>query len=357
MTLGIYGAGPWGQALYRVLSQKGIKVDFFIDQYKPQKELFGIPIYRLQNAPREAEIFVSIPSLPSFPDEIKPFLEKIFPPTKEQLKRLGFKEVYSFKETVKLHPRLIDELLPFYSFRLRPIPKGIFENLKTLFKDEESLKTLERIKKFRENPTAENYPFPSQEVQYFPSFVREYFNDKKVRFVDMGAFKGDTLAWLLYLFKEKVEEIFALEPIREFIEDIHQVLGFFEKKSPFRATVIPAGVREETSVLKFQEMGSSSAISQEGREVPVFKPDEVLLFAKPNFIKMDIEVAELPALKGAEKPIRKYRPLLAISVYHKAEDLWKIPFWIKENFPFYGFKLRWHGHMLNEIILYCIPQN
>ena len=295
--------------------------------------------------------------MPSFSDEIKPFLEKIFPPTKEQLKRLGFKEVYSFEETVKLHPQFIEELLPFYRFRLKPIPKEIFENLKMLFKDEESLKTLERIKKFRKNPTAENYPFPSQEVQYFPSFVREYFKDKKIRFADMGAFKGDTLAWLLYLFKEKVEEIFVFEPIREFIEDIHQVLGFFEKKFPFSATVIPAGVWEETSVLKFQEMGSSSAISKEGREVPVFKPDEVLLFAKLNFIKMDIEGAELPALKGAEKTIRKYRPLLAISVYHNAEDLWEIPFWIKEKFPFYRFKLRLHGHMLNEIILYCIPQN
>ena len=104
-------------------------------------------------------------------------------------------------------------------------------------------------------------------------------------------------------------------------------------------------------------MGSSSTISHEGREVHVFKPDEVLLFAKPNFIKMDIEGAELPALKGTEKTIRKYKPLMAISVYHNAEDLWEIPFWIKGKFPFYEFKLRLHGHMLNEIILYCIPQN
>jgi len=47
--------------------------------------------------------------------------------------------------------------------------------------------------------------------------------------------------------------------------------------------------------------------------------------AKVDFIKMDVEGAELNALKGAEQTIRTFKPRLAISVYHKENDLTEIP--------------------------------
>jgi FkbM family methyltransferase len=43
-----------------------------------------------------------------------------------------------------------------------------------------------------------------------------------------------------------------------------------------------------------------------------------------DFIKMDIEGAEMDALQGAEQTIRRWKPRLAISVYHSLDDYFRL---------------------------------
>jgi hypothetical protein len=70
---------------------------------------------------------------------------------------------------------------------------------------------------------------------------------------------------------------------------------------------------------------------------------------------MDIEGAELNALRGAEKTILKYRPKLAICVYHKPEDIWEIPAYILSLHGDYRLYLR-HYDICSpcETVLYAV---
>jgi len=73
----------------------------------------------------------------------------------------------------------------------------------------------------------------------------------------------------------------------------------------------------------------------------------------PTYIKMDIEGAELEALKGATKIIKTFSPKLAVCVYHKFGDIWNIPDFILREFNNYKIYLR-ADLVLVDIICFAV---
>jgi len=89
-------------------------------------------------------------------------------------------------------------------------------------------------------------------------------------------------------------------------------------------------------------------------EVDVVSLDGLLPDADITLMKMDVEGAELEALKGAAETIRRNRPKLAISLYHKRDDIFEIPLFIHQLYPGYTFYLRHHSTTFSETVLFAI---
>ena len=59
---------------------------------------------------------------------------------------------------------------------------------------------------------------------------------------------------------------------------------------------------------------------------------------KVDFIKMDIEGTEFDTLKGAVKTLKRDKPDLIITIYHKGEHFFEIPKWLKKQVPEYNLR-------------------
>lgn len=124
-------------------------------------------------------------------------------------------------------------------------------------------------------------------------------------------------------------------------------------------TVIGKGAYSHSTTLRFNNSieSGSSCINEQGKaRIETISIDEMLNGQRVSYIKMDIEGAEMEALNGAHNTINKFRPKLAISVYHKEDDLWNIPDYLHKEYPWYKFYLRHYTPITTETILYAMEK-
>ncbi len=178
---------------------------------------------------------------------------------------------------------------------------------------------------------------------------------KKVIF-DIGAYNGDTAIMFSFLAKEAT--IFAFEPVSDIFCELKENTRYFNNIIPIKCGIWS---RTEKKYIKksirSNYIGVGSFISEEGDEIiHVTSIDD---FVESNslrgvdYIKIDIEGAEIEALKGAKKTIEKFKPDLAICIYHKVSHMWEIPLWIKDNFPFYKIYIDHKNVSIGDTICYA----
>ena len=131
------------------------------------------------------------------------------------------------------------------------------------------------------------------------------------------------------------------------------------KKNHYDENIIVynAGLYDKTAQIGFSanKGGSSTVEIENSNKIQTYKFDELELpDHKITFVKMDIEGSELKALKGMKETIKKYKPKLAICVYHKPEDIIEIPLYLHKIVPEYAFYLRHHSKGDGETVLYAV---
>ena len=220
--------------------------------------------------------------------------------------------------------------------------------------DHQSRELVDQIVRYRISGFVEDIPTPERlEDQYLPSELPTPPNS--LNMLELGSYKGEDLKRFLSRSKE-INFAFCLEPDFDNYQGL--VLQIKELNMP-NVFPLPIGAWEVTSQLKFASNGQTGAQINDLAEnsILVMKLDDLVGSSLINYIKMDIEGAEIQAIEGLRKTIYAQTPHLAISVYHKPTDLWEIPFKINRLAPAaYSFFLRVYGHQTFDTVLYCVPK-
>jgi FkbM family methyltransferase len=224
-----------------------------------------------------------------------------------------------------------------------------WQNIYELLSDNISVSTIEDILLFR--LTCNPFFMEKYNVRLNEQYMEAFMDYNNEIMVDVGGYDGDTTEQFCLNFRN-YQMIHFFEPsLENFINAKTRLEGFD------RINFINAGLSDkEGSILYEDHLGSSSKVSEFGEiSIYVNKLDN-LLKEKVSFIKMDIEGWEIPALMGCKKHIIDDHPKLAIAVYHKAEDIWKIPELILSFRKDYDIFLRHYTEGWSETVMYFKPK-
>ena len=143
-------------------------------------------------------------------------------------------------------------------------------------------------------------------------------------FVDVGANIG-YLALVAAAKTGKSGKVFAFEPVKSTFDILHQnkVLNEFEQLETFQFAL---GNKTEKLIIypEKENRGGASIVNQrseKGEEIEVKRLDDMQLDTKVNMLKIDVEGFEWEVLKGAERTIKKDRPILILEYSQERENL------------------------------------
>ena len=340
----IFGCGNMGRELPQLLKscgEKGIIVDCYCDNDKSKvgKDVYNCGIK-----------CISIEDLIKIKNETAVIISTRY-----------YKEIY--EQLVKYKFPLIDRVFhnKFYidDFLKENDREKVINSLKNLFEileDEESCRVLTRI---IEEWTRSEYSYGQLDdiysiPQYFPVNIMQ--SSDKECFVDCGAYNGDSISDFLNYSKGKFEKYYAFELNNKNCEELRTNIEMNYEDIKEKFVVENKGVSKETKEVRYEDGCEGSKINQYGMEKGqiVALDDYFSNNQEVTFIKMDIEGAEMDALVGAKKLIEMQQPKLAICLYHKPDDLWKIPLYIKKINKKYNIYIRHHTDLMNETVCYAI---
>ena len=349
----LFGAGNLGRRTLAGLRGLGIVPRGFVDSNKARwgQKLDGVPIFSPEQAAKlfgERATFVVTIWGALGTDRMEARIAG--------LRQMGCKSVVS---VVPLYWKYPEVFLPHYTVDLphhAHAQKSRIREALGLFVEDRSRHEFLAQLRFRLFGDFGCLPGPVPGAIYFQDDLFKLGKNEVL--VDCGAFDGDSLDLFLDTVQRTFAGVNAFEP-----DPVNYA------KLQAKVDSLPTGVRErialhqkatgEAHSLVVIDAGSgpSSQVGKGQYEVECVTLDSVLRGVLVSMIKMDIEGSELPTLAGAKQLIQERSPILAISAYHRQDDLWNIPLFVSHLNESYSFYLR--PHMLEgwDLVCYAVPTN
>lgn len=158
-------------------------------------------------------------------------------------------------------------------------------------------------------------------------------------FACLGGGNGDTIFYFLDYFDDTFGKIYCFEP-----ENMNRV--------KYNLRILPDDIKRHIEYVEYYAGNNT-----EGNTICL---DDYFENKKVTLISMDVEGMEMEVLLGAERLIKEQRPILAISAYHKWDDLINFTQYLSEKANDYQLYLRkyaaLHRMSRNETVLYAVPK-
>lgn len=193
--------------------------------------------------------------------------------------------------------------------------------------------------------------------------------------IDGGACTGDSALWF---YNEGASKVYSFEPIASTCSALKMTLtknnhdpklafplALTDSKRTLRFLVTPdhvAGCKDFSQILKIGNK-TEQEVLEEKHNSDFFQNIQGIALddwcaehnVVPDFIKLDLEGAEIDALNGMSKTISTYKPKLAVCLYHAPSHMWLIPKLLHELNPNYTFYCK-KSAILYEFVLFAIDR-
>ena len=327
----------FGRNVYAESIASVVRIDAFVDDFTTEREYLGRPVIRAEEIPADG-LVVSVVVLG------RPLVAEA------RLRQLGirFLDYFAFAEYSR--ERGILPIKFWDAFRVDfEANRQKYDQVMRRLEDVESRQVLTKILNFRlSGDLAFMRGFSDmQDRQYFEDFL-----DLKVEgesFADIGSFDGYTTECFIARCPD-YHAIHVFEPLPDNMNMAMQRLAGYS-----RITFHGIGLSDRSQVMRFAASGSSSCATEAGTlEITAERLDDVIR-GPVTFAKLDIEGAESAALEGAKNIISAQQPCLAVSVYHRFDDLWRIPEQILGYRSDYRLFLRHYTEGVTETVMFFVP--
>ena len=159
-------------------------------------------------------------------------------------------------------------------------------------------------------------------------------------YIDVGAYNGDTLKEAIAYMPTLIEAT-LIEPDPKTYK---RLVKFCDTQKGIKLTPINALALDSMGACQFSASGNrnstysaTASYEHKGTEIAAITLDS--LRPSPDYIKYDVEGAELLSLIGSHETISQYKPALLVSLYHRSRDIFSLINYLSEKYPFYKLSL------------------